>query len=61
MFGKFNEPTRLYAQACCEVAKEMGSDLVDFYTAMSKQEVIENIFLVALLPSLHLGDNCTCI
>ena len=41
MFGKFNEPTKLYAQACCEVAKEMGSELVDFYTAMSKQEVTE--------------------
>ena len=40
MFGKFNEPTKLYAKACCDVAKEAGTDSVDFFSAMMNQKVI---------------------
>ena len=39
VFGKFNEPTRQYAQACCDVSREAGTESVDFYSAMIKQKV----------------------
>lgn len=38
VFGKYNEPTRQYAQACCDVSREAGTESVDFFSAMISQK-----------------------
>lgn len=50
-FGKYNKPTKEYAEACVEVAEEIGTPCVDFYTAMSNQKHWEEM----LNDGLHLS------
>lgn len=51
VFGKFNEPTKLYAKACCEAAEEAGIDSVDFFSAMMNQKNYDQL----LNDGLHLS------
>lgn len=52
ILSKNNENTGVYAQACCQVADEMGTKKVDLYSVMMKTED----FTVFLDDGLHLSE-----
>lgn len=43
VFGKYNAPTKTYAEACRDVAKDVGTAFVDLYTTMSNQKHWEDM------------------